>query len=378
MAYNSNRRNWLKQSTLAAMGLGFSMRSMAGEDYLPFRFDANPALLNLGSNENPYGISALAREAIKEVMPYANRYSSNAPLVKPFRQELAAYYGVQADQVLITAGSGEGLKLLARHYSNGTIVTATPTFGILPATAKRIGTKVVEIPLTDDKVHDLPAMLKAVTNETSLVYVVNPANPTGTVVHPDTLKQFCQEASKKAVVLIDEAYIDFLNPPYNVSMISLVHSNPNIIVMGTFSKIHGMAGLRTGYIFAHATTIAKLEDSYFDNTQYAVSNLSQYAAMASLKDPAHREMTKEKNAAARQYTYDVLSGMRFRCIPSFTNFMFFKLDDYPGDFANDMLQKSVILRSNTYPDGKWARVSFSTMDDMRQFAGIMKQVFPGR
>jgi len=273
-------------------------------------------------------------------------------------------------------GSGEGLRLLARQYSSGNLVTATPTFGILPSTAKKLGTEVIEIPLTEDKVHDLPAMLNAVNDKTALVYVVNPANPTATIVKPGDLKNFCIEASKKAMVLVDEAYIDFLDEPDQASMISLIHDNPNIIIMGTFSKIHGMAGLRAGFVFAHATTISKLENGYFENPQYSVSNLTQYAAMASLKDAGHRKMTKEKNAAARQYTYDALTKMKLHCIPSYTNFIFFKLGNYPGDFAADMLQKNIVVRSGDYADGKWARVSFGTMDEMKQFISVMKQVFP--
>lgn len=376
MAQHIARRDWLKNTSLAALGLGFSLRSIAGEDNLPYHFESQTGLIILGANENPYGISEKAKDAIKEMMPYANRYSGNVPLIQTFKKELADFYKINNDQVLIMPGSGEGLRLIARQYSNGNLVTATPTFGILPSTAKKIGTEVIEVPLTEDKVHDLPAMLKAISEKTALVYIVNPANPTATIVKPDVLKGFCIEASKKAMVLVDEAYIDFLDAPDNESMISLIHDNPNIIVMGTFSKIHGMAGLRIGYVFAHATTIKKLQDGYFDNPQYGVSNLAQYAAMASLKDAGHRKMTKEKNALARQYTFDALTKMKLHCIPSYTNFMFFNLGNYPGDFAADMLQKNMLVRSNIYPDGKWARVSFGTMDDMKQFISVMKQVFP--
>lgn len=376
MAQHIPRRDWLRNTSLATLGLGFSLRSMAGEDNLSYNFESQTGLIILGANENPYGISQKAIEAIKEMMPYANRYSSNVPLIQTFKKELADFYKIDAGQVLIMPGSGEGLRLLARQYSNGSLVTATPTFGILPATAKKIGSEVIEVPLTEGKVHDLPAMLKAINNKTALVYIVNPANPTATIIKPDVLKSFCIEASKKAMVLVDEAYIDFLDEPYNESMISLIHDNPNIIVMGTFSKIHGMAGLRIGYVFAHATTIKKLQDGYFDNPQYGVSNLAQYAAMASLKDAGHRKLTKEKNAAARQYTYDALTKMKFHCIPSYTNFMFFKLGNYNGDFAADMLQRNILVRSNEYTDGKWGRVSFGTMDDMKQFITVMKQLFP--
>lgn len=373
---NFARRAWLKQSSLAALGLGFSLRSMAGEDYLPYYFETQTGLIILGANENPYGISPAAKEAIKEMMSFANRYSGNVPQIQTFKKELAAFYGLTPEHTIIMPGSGDGLRLLARQYSGGNLVTATPTFGILPATSKKLGVEVIEVPLTNEKVHDLNAMQQAITDKTALVYICNPANPTATVLHPDALKAFCIEASKKAMVLIDEAYIDFLDAPYNISMLSLIHDNPNIIVMGTFSKIHGMAGLRIGYVFAHPDTIKKLQAGYFDNPQYSVSNLAQYAAMASLKDAAHQAMTKQKNAEARQYTFNALEQMKFRCIPSYTNFMFFKLDNYKGDFAEDMLQRNILVRSSNYADGKWARVSFGTMDNMKQFISVMKTMFP--
>lgn len=175
------------------------------------------------------------------------------------------------------------------------------------------------------------------------------------------------------MVVIDEAYIDFLNAPDNRSMIGLTHQNPNIIVVRTFSKIHAMAGLRVGFIAGHPATINLLDENYFRNSQITVSNLTMAAAAASMKDEAHRESCKQKNAAARQYTFTALKEMNIKCIPSYTNFLFFPLGKYPGDFAQDMFKKNVILRSNNYADGKWARVSVGTLEEMKQFIGIMKE-----
>ncbi|HNP21054.1 MAG TPA: histidinol-phosphate transaminase [Panacibacter sp.] len=375
MTSKINRRELIRNSSLAALGLGFSFRSMAGEDRLPKDFGAQEGLLNLGSNENPYGPSQMVRDAIADMVPYSNRYQFSLPSMLSFRKELAAGYGLEESNILVTAGSSVALGLLPRYFSKGNIVTAAPTFFILPNTAKKLGIKVIEIPLTEDKVHDLPAMLSSIDNNTQLVYVVNPANPTATIVKPAALKAFCIEASKKAAVLVDEAYIDFVDTPDNESMLGLVSSNPNIIVMRTFSKIHGMAGLRIGFIAAHPSMIMKLEDAYFDESQVAVSNLTMVAALASLKDEAHRNDCRKKIIAARDYTFETLSQMRFRCIPSHTNFFFFKLGDYKGDFAADMLKKNVLVRSNTYPDGKWGRVSIGTMEEMKQFISVMKQTF---
>ncbi len=379
MATSLNRRDWLKSNSLAALALGFSIPSMGmgNEEGMLRSFGMAQGLINLGSNENPYGISPKAKEALLAMVAESHRYQFNVASLSDFEKEIAKYYQVGADQIVATAGSGDALGKLARHFNKGSLVTATPTFATLPNTAKKIGTKVIEVPLTPDKVHDLPAMLRAIDNNTGLVYICNPANPSSTVLSTQALKDFCIEASKKAVIVIDEAYIDFLDDPESKSMISLIDKHPNVIVVRTFSKIHAMAGLRVGFVVGHPAIIRALDENYFTNSQINISNLAAAAALASLQDEAHRASCKQKNAAARSYTFNALKEMNIACVPSHTNFLFFPLGKYPGDFAKDMLAKNVILRSNSYPDGKWGRVSVGTLDEMKQFINILKADWQG-
>lgn len=372
-----NRRDWLKQSSFATLGLGISLRSLANEEGLPRQFGSEQGIINLGSNENPYGISPMSKKAITEMLNEANRYQYNIGSLKSFKKEIAEYYKLSAENLLITPGSGEGLNLLARHYSGGNIVVANPTFGILPNTAKKIGTEVIEVPLTYDKVHDLDAMLKAINDKTKLIYICNPANPTTTILKSAALKNFCEEASKKAVVLIDEAYIDFIETQDNESMFSLINNNPNIIVMRTFSKIHAMAGLRVGFIAAHPAMIEKLSSDYFGNTQFCTSVLSQTAVLASLKDEEHRKLSRQKNAAAKKFVTDELTKLNYRFADSHTNFLFFQLKNFKGDFAKEMLDKyNIVLRSGSYgDDGNWCRVSVGYLEEMKQFMKIFKEKY---
>ena len=372
MSVHSSRRQWIQQSSLALLGLGISFRSMGNEEGIERITGIENGLINLGSNENPYGISAKAKQAILDMMGETNRYPFNVASLQSAKKTLGDYYKVSEDQVLITAGSGEGLAMLARHFNKGNIVTADITFGVLPNTAKKIGTKVIEIPLTKEKVHDLPAMMKAINNETQLVYICNPANPTATIVKADELKRFCEEASKKTVVLIDEAYNEFLDNPDSQSMIGLIEKNPNILVIKTFSKIHAMAGLRIGFVIGHPTLIKKLQPDYFQSSQLAVSVLSLNAAMASLDDEPHKLMSKQKNEAARKYTMDEMKKMGIQFIPSYTNFIFYPVKNYPGEYSADMFNKhKIIMRSNKYSDGQWARVSIGTIDEMKQFIQVI-------
>ena len=373
MTAHSSRRQWLQQSSLALLGLGISFKSMGNEEGIKRIYGIESGLINLGSNENPYGISSKAKQAILDLMGETNRYPFNVASLQSSKKKLGDYYKVGEDQVLITAGSGEGLAMLARHFNKGNIVAADITFGVLPNTAKKIGTKVIEVPLTKEKVHDLPAMMNAINNETQLVYICNPANPTATIVKADELKRFCEEASKKTVVLIDEAYNEFLDDSESQSMIGLIEKNPNILVIKTFSKIHAMAGLRIGFIIGHASLIKKLQPDYFQSSQLAVSVLSLNAAMASLNDEGHKSLSKEKNAAARKYTMDEMKKMGIDYIPSYTNFIFYPVKKYSGDYAGDMFNKhKIILRANNYSDGQWGRVSIGKLEEMKAFCSTLK------
>jgi histidinol-phosphate aminotransferase len=373
----TDRRSWLKQTTLAALGLGINLRSLAGEDGLPYHISNYNSLINLGSNENPYGISPMAKQAIINMIGEANRYQFNVASLQSFKNDIANYFKIPADQLLITAGSGQGLSLLARYFSNGNIVAATPTFNVLQNTARRIGVEVIEIPLTKEKVNDLPGLLSAINNKTELVYVVNPNNPTGTILNPQALRTFCEEVSKKTVVLIDEAYIDYVDPPNNISLIDLPAKNENILVMRTFSKIHAMAGLRIGFIVGHPALIRKLDENVFAGSQFCLSNLSMTAALASLRDEGHRKQSKIKNDEARNFTTKSLAQLNMIAIPSQTNFIFVPLGNYKGNFADDMMAKNVIVRNNNLGDEKWARISIGTLEEMQRFIPILKATISG-
>ena len=373
MPQHSSRRQWIQQSSLALLALGFSTRSMANEEGFRRLTGIEHELINLGSNENPYGISAKAKQAILDMMGETNRYQFNVASLGSFKKTIGEYYKVGENQVLVTAGSGEGLALLARHFNKGNIVTADITFGVLPNTAKKIGSKVIEVPLTKDKVHDLPAMLKAINNETQLVYICNPANPSATIIENSSLKSFCEEASKKTVVLIDEAYNEFIDNGGAQSMINIIDKNPNVLVIKTFSKIHAMAGLRVGFIIGHPSLIGKLQPDYFQSSSMCISNLAMAAAAASLNDEEHKKLSKQKNDAAKKYTIDELKKLGMDVFPSYTNFIFFPVKKYKGNYASDMFDKhKIILRSNQYSDGQWARVSIGTMDEMKKYIEIAK------
>lgn len=376
MPKHVHRREWLKQSALAALSTGFSLQALAGEDGLPRRFGNDRSLVNLGSNENPYGLCDGAKQAVKEMSRDAHRYQYNILSLRSFRKTLAEYYGLSENHIIATPGSGNALVELARYFGpRGPVVSANPTFGTLPNTVKRFEGKVIEVALDAGKVHDLRAMRAAITPDTSLVYLCNPANPTGTILKPAAIKEFIAEVSTRTTVVVDEAYIDYLEAPDNESMIPLVVNNPNLVIVRTFSKLYAMAGMRLGFICAHPGTIRKLEDSTFANSPYYISALSMHAGLAALQDKTHCGNSIQKNAAARTFTQNSLESLGYRVIPSYTNFIFFSLPKFTGDFAKAMLERNIVLRSSDYADGKWCRVSIGLMPEMQQFIQVMKKDF---
>ncbi|HVZ24926.1 MAG TPA: aminotransferase class I/II-fold pyridoxal phosphate-dependent enzyme, partial [Sediminibacterium sp.] len=172
-----SRRSWLRQQSLATLAFALPLKSFCNEEGITRPFGQEAGLTNLGSNENPYGISPLAKQAILGMLGESNRYQFNVPGLQDFAKKLGDYHQLTAAHVLVTAGSTEALKLIPRQVGRGNLVTANPTFATLPNTAKKMGMPVKEIPLTAGKVHDLPAMLRAIDKDTSLIYICNPANP---------------------------------------------------------------------------------------------------------------------------------------------------------------------------------------------------------
>jgi histidinol-phosphate aminotransferase len=372
-----SRRKWL-QSSLTLAG-GAALAGALPLVSLPVTCVASPhelalkegGMLLLGSNENPYGPSPKAREAMIEAVQRGNRYAD----VKPLVADVAAFRGVAPENVVMGAGSAEilGLAALAFAKSRTEVVAAKPTFFVLPDVAKRLGATVVEITVDADLRHDLSKMASAISPKTSLVYVCNPNNPTGTKLEASLLRAFCEEVAKKAVVVVDEVYHDFID---DASMIPLAVQNPNVIVARSFSKVYGLAGMRIGYGIAHADTIKKLQalQAWSGN---AISQVSLAAARVSLQDQAFVRMTLEKIAEGREIVSAYLKSEGIFSVPSFANVVYFALDKFPaskttGGFAKQMEERNIIIREGNVGERRFCRVSMGTPEEMRQFVNVLK------
>jgi len=275
--------------------------------------------IRLSANENPYGPSPKALEAITNSFGLACRYPDehNNALI----DKLAKLNGVNHDQILLGDGSGEILKLCAETFTkpqNGKLVAADPTFEAILNNATANGAEVVKVPLTSSFGHDLPKMLAAAKG--GLIYVCNPNNPTASITPKDELHDFIAKTPPDTMILVDEAYFHYADSPDYESVIPLVREHPNLIVSRTFSKIYGMAGLRCGYCVAQKETVERMRRNQMWDS---VNCMALAAATASLDDPDQVTNGKRSTNEAKQFTTSELDKMGYKQIPSQANFIMF-------------------------------------------------------
>ncbi len=368
---DTNRRNWLKQTGFALAGLTLLSDSLYASPGYSLKRNSPGGPIRLSSNENPYGPSPMARKAMTDAVAGSNRYpwvNTNLLIDK-----IAAPYGLKNENVLMAAGSSEILGLVA-HYASlqkGNAVSADPTFRSWWNAAEKCGLNIIKIPLTVDKKHDLTAMLSSINSQTRLVYVCNPNNPTGTVLPADNLKSFIEEASKKALVMLDEAYIEYCDEP---SLAAMVANNKNLVVVKTFSKIYGLAGARAGYALAHADTIDQLA-SLQPWANAGVSAVSIAAASASLDDKDFISSTKTKNAAAKQAACNAFKELKIPYIDSHTNFIYYSSNGFNGDINAELKKNNIEGTRIIEETGRWTRITVGTMDEMKIFTDVLKQIW---
>jgi histidinol-phosphate aminotransferase len=231
-----------------------------------------------------------------------------------------------------------------------------------------LGLEKITVSLTANRQYNLLGMLEAIKPDTKLIYVCNPNNPTGAVCNREALVDFVKEATKKAIVLVDEAYLDFTDQQ---SLSGMVGDNKNLIIAKTFSKIYGLAGARVGYGLANAATIAQMSQ-LLSFANGCISVVSASGALAALKDEKFVRDTYYKNEQVRKYTMDWLQALNLTCIPSSTNFIYFSLANYQKNYFK-LLKDNNIMGSNIYEeDGKWTRITIGKMEEMKKFISVIQ------
>ncbi len=335
--------------------------------------DAARALIDLSSNENPYGPSPAALEAMTRTQAVASRYpdASEQRLVAA----LATHHGVAPEQIVLGCGSSEVLRLCDAAFlgPGRTVVAAEPTFEAVLHYAKATRAQAVTLPLTADFRHDLRAMARACDSRTGLVYVCNPNNPTGTIVRGDALAAFLEKLPRTAVVVVDEAYHHFVEDPGYASAATMLERFPNLIVARTFSKIYGMAGMRLGYAIASNRNAEALRaQAPWGNVNVAVAE----AALACLADSEYPVRQRALLNSTRLALCRALERVNRRYIPSEANFLMIDVgaDVKPLIAAFEARGIKVGRRFAAMP--QWLRVTIGRPEEtekfFRAFADIVK------
>ena len=320
--------------------------------------------IRLHSNENPYGPSQAAREAVIGALSEGNLYPYYA--YPELARMIADREGLTPDHVVLGAGSQEILRMTAMAYglSGGEVVIADPTYEGIADHAATIAARVHRIPLDEHKDTDLAAMDVRTTNNVNLVFVCNPNNPSGTISDSDTLEQFCEEVSRRSVVLIDEAYFEQVDDPMYRSMTSMVAAGQNVIVSRTFSKVYGLAGLRVGYGLARPDIAARLRQF---RTGASLNILGVRAAIAAYKDQEFMLDCKTRINASRTAITSYLKDSGYKCTDSRANFVFFQLGNSLNRFQEAMLERNIRVGRAFPPHMDWCRLSIGTEEEMDSF-----------
>ena len=377
-----NRREWLKAglvfSSLLATNPSSALPTIKRKPVLnhytgQWTIPAwNKEGIRLGSNENPYGPSKSALEALQKALTYSNRYAYKQ--AEELKLQIAEMHGVSPEHIMLGAGSMELLTVMGLVFGarEGAILTAFPTFEPLMRVMTQLNCEWQQVDVNENGETDLDAIANSANIKTRLVYIVNPNNPTGTVSDPEKLKSFCRSMTQKVPVFVDEAYNEFLDDNESQSMISLIKEDVPVTVTRTLSKIHGFAGLRIGYLVAPVPLIARLK--VYRPHATTLSGPSIAAAKAALKDEAFIKLTREKNAESMAFTVERLKAQGYNCFNSNTNFVFFPLKMSGEDFIGKMDDNGIQVAAWTYKDKSWGRVSLGTMDEMKTFVDVMKKI----
>ncbi|MGE0770841.1 MAG: histidinol-phosphate transaminase [Cyclobacteriaceae bacterium] len=374
-----SRRDWFRStlSMTAGLTLGSSvieqlMAAPMSEAEKQYGFILNkPSLVRLGSNENPYGPSPKARQAMVDIMSEGNRYGFDAG--RELVRIIAEREGVSTDHVMLGAGSSELLCLsgMMAGLEGGSVLSSYPTFRLLMDYAAGFNARWDQVNLDDTLTHDLDKMLSAIKADTKLIFLCNPNNPTGTFVDKKKVRDFCIEASKRAIVFSDEAYIEFLDEAQQAPMTDLVRQGHNVIVSRTFSKIYGLAGMRIGYIIARPEIIANMKKR---QTGGIMNQAGVAAAKVSLGDMEFINMTRKLNAEARKHLTDYLDGKKWLYGKSSTNVVLFPAPKPGREILKQTEERGFQIRVWDYQDREWCRVSIGTLDEMKRFTKAFDEV----
>jgi len=327
--------------------------------------------VKLASNENLLGPSPKAIAAIRNELPNVHLYPEGPCTV--LRKTLAEKLAISEKKVVISNGADNLILMIANAFVNegDEVMMADPTFSVYTNVTQMMGGKPIKVKLKDFT-HDLESMLKRVSRKTKLVFICNPNNPTGTIVSQEAFNRFLSKLPKRVVVVLDEAYGDFAEDAFYPNGLDYIKERKQIIVLRTFSKVYGLAGLRIGYALGREDLVDCL---YQVRDPFPVHRLAQVAAVAALNDEDHAIRSIQLVYEGKRYLCKELDGMGLSYVPSQANFIFIDFEKDSEKVFQDFLKKGIIIRPGKvwgYPT--FVRVTIGRMEDNRRFIRALKKI----
>ncbi len=328
--------------------------------------------VKLASNENPVGPSPAVVEAIIQNAPKVHRYPDGDSFY--LKAALAQELGISRDEIILGNGSNEIIELALRSFllPGEDTVSADGAFLVYDLSTRAMGGRAIQVPL-QNYTHDLPAMLKAVTPQTRIVFISNPNNPTGTMVNEEEVETFLREVPPGVLVVFDEAYREYVDREDYPDSLSLLQEYDHLLVMRTFSKAYGLAGLRLGYGIASPKVVEVMNKV---RQPFNINFLAQVAALAALRDKDHLQKVVELCWEERERMEHAFTGMGLAYVPAETNFILVKMGRDGRGVFNELLKRGVIVRAMGgygFPDTIRVTVGLPEENDrfLRELAAVL-------
>ena len=330
---------------------------------------SHPAeIIKLASNENALGPSPKAVATMRIAIDSAQLYPDGGGSY--LREAIARRLKVQPENVILGNGSNEIIEFIAHAFLNRDdhVIASEYAFIAYKLVAQLFDARTIEAPALNFQ-PDLEAMLRAVTSKTKVIFIANPNNPTGSLIGQDKIDDFLARVPDEIVTVLDEAYFEFLdNPP---DSLRYLREGRNVVVLRTFSKIHGLANLRVGYGIASPEMIQVLQKT---RQPFNVNGLGQVAALAALEDEKHLADSKRMVDRGRAYLEDQFRAMRLKFCPSAANFVFVNVGDGPAVFKKLLAMKIIVRPLRGYNLPEWLRITVGTMEQNEKCIAALKKV----
>lgn len=365
-----SRRSFFIGSAVAGVSTLASVRTFSLDAAPVNLFGPASGIAKLNANENPYGPSPKALEAMVKASTHGAYYVRRS--AQRLREMIAERHGLSPDYVVLSSGSSGVLTYLALAASQQGKILAPDLFW---DTTSLMGVRnssngIVRLPKSTSLSIDLEAMEGALDADVSMVHVTNPNNPTGMVLDSAELRAFCSRASEKCTVLVDEAYNELTADPAASTMIPLVKAGKNVAVARTFSKIYGLAGMRVGYMIAKPELLERVKQ--YGLGDYGLNQAGVAAAVASYNDNEFLEYSKAKIIEAREMVSEALQQNGLTALPSETNFMFVNLGAKNAEsFRQAMADRNVLIRGIYRDYSQWSRVSMGKLEDVQKYVDAL-------